>query len=79
MLDWLLIRGYGKSPADGGEPQCLSYGPANHIDFSDAGGVVLGRLTREPARWKRYRGGTAGQLWVDIEGGRTVPATYACG
>ena len=53
---------------EGGEPQRLSSGPANHIDFSDTGGVVIGRLTREPARWKRYRGGTAGQLWVDIEG-----------
>ena len=57
-----------KISADGGEPQRLSYGPANHIDFSDTGGVVIGRLTREPARWKRYRGGTAGQLWADIEG-----------
>ncbi len=57
-----------KISADGGEPQRLSYGPANHIDFSDAEGVIIGRLTREPARWKRYRGGTAGQLWVDIEG-----------
>ena len=57
-----------KVSPDGGEPQRLSYGPANHIDFSDTGGVVIGRLTREPARWKRYRGGTAGQLWVDIEG-----------
>ena len=54
--------------AEGGEPQRLSSGPANHIDFSDAGGVVIGRLTREPARWKRYRGGTAGQLWVDTQG-----------
>ncbi len=57
-----------KVSAEGGEPQRLPYGPANHIDFSDAGGVIIGRLTREPARWKRYRGGTAGQLWIDIEG-----------
>ncbi|RKU34771.1 peptidase [Candidatus Poribacteria bacterium] len=57
-----------KISPDGGEPQRLSYGPANHIDFSDADGVIIGRLTREPARWKRYRGGTAGQLWVDSEG-----------
>ncbi|MDE0553706.1 MAG: PDZ domain-containing protein, partial [Candidatus Poribacteria bacterium] len=57
-----------KISPEGGEPQRLSYGPANHIDFGDAGGVIIGRLTREPARWKRYRGGTAGQLWVDIQG-----------
>lgn len=57
-----------KLSSEGGEPQRLPYGPANHIDFSDAGGVIIGRLTREPARWKRYRGGTAGQLWIDTEG-----------
>ena len=53
---------------EGGEPQRLPYGPANHIAFGDEGGVILGRLTREPARWKRYRGGTAGQLWIDENG-----------
>ena len=53
-------------PIDGGEPKRLPYGPANHITFCDEGGVAIGRLTREPARWKRYRGGTAGQIWVDI-------------
>ena len=52
----------------GGEPQRLPHGPANHIAFGDTGGVVIGRLTRDPARWKRYRGGTAGQLWIDREG-----------
>ena len=62
--------------AEGGEPQRLSSGPANHIDFGNDGGVVIGRLTREPARWKRYRGGTAGQLWVDTQGdGQFQPLT----
>lgn len=62
--------------AEGGEPQRLPYGPANHIAFGEAGGVVLGRLTRDPARWKRYRGGTAGQLWVATEGdGQFQPLT----
>ena len=62
--------------SEGGEPQRLPYGPANHISFGDNGGVVLGRLTREPARWKRYRGGTAGQLWIDENGdGQFEPFT----
>ncbi len=47
----------------------LSYGMANHITFEDKGkGTVLGRNTGDPARWKRYRGGTAGELLIDKEG-----------
>ena len=38
----------------------ISSNIAIHSDFT-----VIGRNTQDPARWKRYKGGTAGELWVD--------------
>src|SRR5579885_3648907 len=52
----------------GSEPVRLSYGVANAIAFGPNGAVVLGRHIGELAFWKRYRGGTAGYLWIDAEG-----------
>lgn len=52
-------------PRLGGPVQGLNLGPAAHISFAASRGQVIGRHTWDPARWKRYRGGTAGQLWVD--------------
>jgi tricorn protease len=46
----------------------LSYGPARAISFGPDGQVVLGRRSEELAYWKRYRGGTAGDIWVDTKG-----------
>lgn len=55
-------------PLSGGEPEPMHLGPANNIAFGPNQGVVLGRNTADPARWKRYRGGTRGQLWIDQDG-----------
>ncbi|GII97439.1 S41 family peptidase [Sinosporangium siamense] len=47
-----------------GFPEALPYGPANSISYGPGGLIVIGRNTADPARWKRYRGGTVGDLWV---------------
>ncbi len=56
------------SPA-GGQPTPIPLGPAGSVAYGPAGAVVLGRWTdADPARWKRYRGGRAGNLWIDRTG-----------
>ena len=67
-----MIHAYAVAP-EGGPVERLPYGPAREVAFGPAskGGktpVVLGRNTADPARWKRYRGGTAGDLWIDRRG-----------
>lgn len=54
--------------AVGGAPEPLGYGPATAWSPGPSGGVVLGRSISDPARWKRYRGGTAGTIWIDSSG-----------
>lgn len=45
------------------------FGPARALSFHHQGKKsVLGRNIGDPAKWKRYRGGTAGHLWVDLKG-----------
>lgn len=52
----------------GGRVTQIPVGPARSIAFGPNGGVVIGRNTGDPARWKRYRGGTTGHLWIDRNG-----------
>lgn len=57
-----------KVPVEGGQPESLKLGPANNIAFGPGKQVLLGRNTLDPARWKRYKGGTAGVFWIDRKG-----------
>jgi tricorn protease len=53
---------------DAGEPEPLGLGHAVTIAVGAGGAMLLGRNAIDPARWKRYHGGTAGHLWVDPHG-----------
>ncbi|MEO0408316.1 MAG: peptidase, partial [Cyanobacteria bacterium P01_A01_bin.135] len=53
---------------EGGLPERLPYGMAHTVSYGPDGGVLLGRNIGDPARWKRYRGGLAGVMWIDANG-----------
>jgi tricorn protease len=54
---------------DRGDSIALNLGPAESFSIApDRRGAVLARLAVEAAYWKRYRGGTAGDLWIDRDG-----------
>ena len=53
---------------EGGQPEPLNLGPATAISFGPNGQRVIGRRAVDLARWKRYRGGTAGDIWLDQKG-----------
>jgi tricorn protease len=66
---------------DGGLPELVPIGPAGAVDHGPGGAVVIGRFVDDPARWKRYRGGRVGDLWVDPAGsgqfgGASEPTQY---
>lgn len=56
-------------PTDGGPPRRLPFGWVDDVAFGPSGQVVVTSVYgRDPAWWKRYRGGAAGKLWVDVDG-----------
>jgi len=49
----------------GEAPRRLPFGPVTNLAQEGTRTAFLtGRFNREPAYWKRYRGGTAGRIWV---------------
>ena len=54
---------------EGGEARELGIGHARAFSYGPDGRLAVGRNAADPARWKRYRGGTAGEIWVQAEGG----------
>ncbi|MEV2249584.1 S41 family peptidase [Streptomyces sp. NPDC050147] len=73
-----LRRSWARAvPLDGGPADTLPYGVVGDIAYGPRDGQVLllsAPMGREAAWWKRYRGGTAGKLWIrcgdaDEEGG----------
>lgn len=66
-----LRRSWARAvPLDGGPATTLPYGPVGDVVTGSGGQVVLlsAPMGREAAWWKRYRGGTAGKLWIDRAG-----------
>ncbi|MFI9011947.1 PDZ domain-containing protein [Actinosynnema sp. NPDC053489] len=56
-------------PTDGGPARRLPFGWVDDVAFGPAGQVVVTSVYgRDPAWWKRYRGGAAAKLWVDAAG-----------
>jgi tricorn protease len=55
---------------EGGTPRRLPYGPVSDVALAADGPIVVvgTMMSRDPAWWKRYRGGTAGKLWWDRTG-----------
>ena len=56
-------------PPGGGAGRRLPFGPLADLVLEPPTVVALnGTWGRDPAHWKRYRGGTAGRLWVSAGG-----------
>ena len=55
----------------GGHARNLGLGHVASIAVAPGNRIVIGRNNIDAARWKRYKGGTAGDLWIDATGSGT--------
>ncbi|TDE23890.1 peptidase S41, partial [Nonomuraea mesophila] len=55
-------------PLDGGPATRLPYGWVSDVAVNGAQVATVSSMWREPSQWKRYRGGTAGKIWIDAAG-----------
>ncbi|WP_188195763.1 S41 family peptidase [Nonomuraea sp. SYSU D8015] len=55
-------------PLDGGAATRLPCGWVSDVAVSGGRVATVSPMWREPSYWKRYRGGTAGKIWVDADG-----------
>ncbi|GAA2743539.1 S41 family peptidase [Kitasatospora cinereorecta] len=55
-------------PLDGGPAERLPYGPVSGLAQEPGGErtLLVSAFGREPAMWKRYRGGQTGKLWIGV-------------
>ncbi|MGW2747877.1 S41 family peptidase [Streptomyces sp. NPDC001450] len=61
-----LRRSWARAiPLDGGPATTLPYGPVGDVVYGPHTVLLSAPMGREAAWWKRYRGGTAGKLWID--------------
>jgi tricorn protease len=60
-------RAFAVSPK-GGAPRPLGLGHMRSLSPGPGTRLAVGRNADDPARWKRYHGGTAGEIWIDAAG-----------
>ncbi|HVA32866.1 MAG TPA: PDZ domain-containing protein [Candidatus Baltobacteraceae bacterium] len=64
-------RPFAIEPEGAAPPREIQLGHARAVSIGPDGRLAIGRNANDPARWKRYRGGTAGEIWLDTTGDGT--------